>query len=419
MKYPRILLLLLCLTLSSGCSSYFAKRIKYHIEPSHAAGSPQFLRSLSYLTGPGLLASNKVTSLVNGDQMFPAMMASVKAAEKSINLETYIYWSGDIGKEFADLLSEKARQGVRVRVLVDWWGSGEVDSSHFIRMRAAGVQVVKYNPLLPWRVLRINHRDHRKLLIVDGKVGFTGGAGIADVWLGNAAGPGQWRDTMFQLEGPAVGQMQAVFMDNWRKAAGEVLAGDDYFPELLPAGDQHVQVFGSSPQDNVETVRMMFLLSIDSARKNIRICTPYFVPGEGTEEALLRACERGVKVELIVPGSKTDVPIVRHVSRGHWGPLLRAGAKFYEYQPTMFHCKLMIVDDVWVSVGSANVDNRSFRLNDESNMNIFSPSFAAEQVAIFEADKAKADEVTLEEWKRRPLHRRIMEVFTTPFRSQL
>ncbi len=419
MKWPRILLLLLCLTFSSGCSSYFAKRVKYKIEPSHAAGSPQFLRSLSYLIGPGLLTSNKVTSLVNGDQSFPAMITAVKGAEKSINLETYIYWSGQIGEEFADLLIAKAQEGVRVRVLVDWWGSGEIDSSHFLRMRAAGVQVVKYNPLLPWRALRVNHRDHRKLLIVDGKVGFTGGAGIADIWLGNAEHPGQWRDTMFQLEGPAVGQMQAVFMDNWREAAREVLAGDDYFPELPPAGDHLVQVFGSSPQDNVETVRMMFLLSIDSARKNIRICTPYFVPGEGTEEALLRACERGVKVEFIVPGSNTDVPFVRHVSRGHWGPLLRAGAKFYEYQPTMFHCKLMIVDDIWVSVGSANVDNRSFRLNDESNMNIYSAAFAAEQVKIFEADKAKTVEVTPELWKKRPFHRRLMEVITTPFRSQL
>lgn len=419
MKWCRLLLLCLCLSLSSGCTSYFTKRIKYRIEPSHAAGSPQFLRSLGNLIGPSLLASNKVTSLVNGNQIFPAMLEAVKGAEKSINLETYIYWSGEIGDEFAEVLADKARQGVRVRVLVDWWGSGQIDSSLFIRMRAAGVQVEKYNSLVSLRVLRINHRDHRKLLIVDGKVGFTGGAGIADVWMGDGVSPGQWRDTMFKLEGPAVGQMQAVFMDNWRKAAAEVLAGDDYFPELAPAGDQFVQVFGSSPQDSVETVRMLFLLSIDSARHSIRICTPYFVPGDGTEEALIRACERGVKVELILPGSRTDVPIVRHASRGHWGPLLRAGAKFYEYEPTMFHCKLMIVDDVWVSVGSANVDNRSFRLNDESNMNIYSPAFAAEQVAIFESDKARSIEVTYEKWKHRSIGRRIMEILTTPFRSQL
>jgi cardiolipin synthase len=419
MKLYRLLLLVLSLTFSSGCSSYFSKRIKYRIEPSHPAGSPQFLRSVGYLLGPGILESNKVTSLVNGEQIFPSMMDAVIGAKKSINLETYIYWSGAIGDQFAALLGEKAKEGVQVRVLVDWWGSGQIDSSLFNRMRADGVMVEKYNALVPWRMLRINHRDHRKLLIVDGKIGFTGGAGIADVWMGNGVSPGQWRDNMFRLEGPAVGQMQSVFMDNWKQAAGEVLAGDDYFPALPAAGNQHVQVFGSSPRDGVETVRMMYLLSIDSARHSIRLCTPYFVPGEGTEEALIRACQRGVKVEMILPGATTDVPIVRHASRWHWGPLLDAGVKFYEYQPTMYHCKLMIVDDVWVSVGSANVDNRSFRLNDESNMNIYSAEFAAEQVKIFEADKGHSIEITREMWKKRSTGKKIMELLTTPFRSQL
>jgi cardiolipin synthase len=286
-------------------------------------------------------------------------------------------------------------------------------------MAQAGVEVERYNPLVWHAPTRINHRDHRKLLIVDGKVGFTGGAGIADIWKGNAESPERWRDSMFKLEGPAVAQMQAAFMDNWTKTAARVLDGDDYFPELPPAGDQFAQVFKSSPREGTEDVRLMYLLSIAAARKSIRLSAAYYVPDRLTTQEFLEAIRRGVNVEIILPGAETDSPIVKHASRGKWGPLLKAGVKIYEYQPTMYHTKMMIVDDVWVSVGSANFGNRSFRLNDEANLNVFSGEFAAGQTRVFEEDKAKCGEVTYEEWKKRSLWKRFLEVVTAPFRAQL
>jgi cardiolipin synthase len=371
------------------------------------------------LLEPGILASNRVTAFVNGDEFFPAMLGAVRSAERSICLETYIYWSGEVGREFADALAEKARAGVKVHVIIDWIGSRRIDASLLNFMRQSGVELERYNPLVWYAPTRINHRDHRKLLIVDGKVGFTGGGGLADIWKGNADQPKHWRDSMFKLEGPAVAQMQAAFMDNWTKTTARVLDGDDYFPELKPAGDQFAQVFKSSPREGTEDVRLMYLLSIAAARKSIRLGASYYVPDRLTTQEFLEAVRRGVKVEIIIPGSETDSPIVKHASRGKWGPLLKAGVKIYEYEPTMYHCKMMIVDDVWVSVGSANFGNRSFRLNDEANLNVFSSDFAAKQARVFEADKAKCAEVTYAEWKRRSLWKRFMEVITAPFRAQL
>jgi cardiolipin synthase len=286
-------------------------------------------------------------------------------------------------------------------------------------MRDAGAEVERYNPLVWYAVTRINHRDHRKLLIVDGKVGFTGGAGIADRWKGNARTPDEWRDSMFRLEGPAVAQMQAAFMDNWVKTNARVLDGDDYFPALEPAGDLPVQVFKSSPREGTEDIKMMYLLCIAAARKNIRLSASYYVPDRLTTQEFLDARKRGVEVEIIVPGARSDSAIVKHASRGKWGELLKAGVKIFEYEPTMFHCKSMIIDDVFVSVGSANFGNRSFRLNDEANMNVYSRQFAEEQIRIFEEDKQQARQMTYKEWKNRSLWKRFMEVVTAPFRSQL
>jgi cardiolipin synthase len=208
-------------------------------------------------------------------------------------------------------------------------------------------------------------------------------------------------------------------MDNWTKTTARVLDGDDYFPELRPAGDQFAQVFKSSPREGTEDVRLMYLLSIAAARQSIRLSASYYVPDRLTTQEFLEAVRRGVKVEIIIPGAETDSPIVKHASRGKWGPLLKAGVKIYEYEPTMYHCKMMIVDDVWVSVGSANFGNRSFRLNDEANLNVFSRQFAAEQVRAFEADKARCIEVTYDDWKKRSLWKRFLEVITAPFRAQL
>ena len=418
-ELAKLFLILLLPAVLAGCTNFYGKGIQYQIEHRYAVSDPQFLRSMGSLLEPGILESNRVTALINGDQIFPEMLRAVRSAKKSICLETYIYWSGDIGREFADALAEKARAGVKVHIIIDWIGSRKIDNSLLNFMSQAGVEVERYNPLVWYAPTRINHRDHRKLLIVDGKIGFTGGAGIADIWKGNAESPKHWRDSMFKLEGPAVAQMQAAFMDNWTKTAARVLDGDDYFPELPPAGEHFAQVFKSSPREGTEDVRLMYLLSIAAARKSIRLSAAYYVPDKLTTQEFLEAIRRGVKVEIIVPGSETDSAIVKHASRGKWGPLLKAGVKIYEYQPTMYHTKMMIVDDVWVSVGSANFGNRSFRLNDEANLNVVSREFAAEQIRVFEEDKAKCGEVTYEDWKKRSLWKRFLELVTAPFRAQL
>jgi cardiolipin synthase len=385
------------------------KKIRHRIEPLYAVGDPQFSRSMGSLLGPSIVGENRVTSLVNGDQIFPAMLAAIDGAKKTIAFETYIYWSGEVGDRFAKALSERARAGVRVHVLLDWVGSGKAKKKYLDDMKKAGVEVEKYHPLHWYHLSRINNRTHRKLLVVDGSTGFTGGVGIADKWSGNAQDPDHWRDSHFKLEGPAVAQMQAAFMDNWMKTRSEVLHGEKYFPPLAAAGRSEAQVFKSSPGEGSESVRLMYLLSFASARRRILIANSYFVPDDLAVDELVSARERGVAVEIIVPGTKIDSRITRKASRSRWGKLLEAGVGMWEYQPTMFHCKVMVVDDLWVSVGSTNFDNRSFRLNDEANLNVLDAGFAREQVEIFEADRARSRRVTLEEWKRRPVSEKIAE----------
>jgi cardiolipin synthase len=409
-----IVLTVLVMNLMTG-----EKKIEQHIEPLYAVSDPQFVRSMGELLGPPLVGGNRVEALANGDEIFPAMLAAIRSAEKTISFETYIYWSGRIGKAFADAFSERARSGVRVHVLLDWVGSGKMDASLLKEMEQSGVQVRKYRPLRWYNLSRMNNRTHRKLLVVDGKVGFTGGVGIADVWLGNAEDENHWRDTHFRLEGPAASQLQAAFTDNWMKTEGEVLHGPEYFAELAPSGGALAQVFNSSPREGSESVRLMYLLSIASARKSVRIAASYFVPDDLSIATLVAARKRGVTVEIILPGPKIDARIVRKASRARWGDLLRAGVEIHEYQPTMFHCKVMVVDDLWVSVGSTNFDNRSFRLNDETNLNVFDRGFALAQIDAFEADKKKARRITLQTWQARPWTEKLAERAAALLRSQL
>ncbi len=277
----------------------------------------------------------------------------------------------------------------------------------------------EYHPLRWYSVGRLNNRTHRKLLIVDGTVGFTGGVGIADQWLGHAQDPEHWRDSHFRLEGPAVAQMQAAFMDNWMETCSEVLHGEEYFPPLETVGPHIAQLFKSSADDASESVRLMYLLSIASATKSVRIANAYFVPDALAVSSLVAAQRRGVRVEIIVPSSRTDAKVVRRASRSLWGPLLEAGIAIHEYQPTMYHVKVVVVDDVWTSVGSTNFDNRSFRLNDEANLNVLDAEFAAGQAAQFEADKARARRITLEEWRGRPWRERAVERLASLLRLQL
>ncbi len=396
------------------------KKIDKHLQPLYAVSDPQFLRSMGSLLGPSVLDGNQIKSLWNGDQIFPEMLAAVRQAQKSITFETYIYWSGKVGTEFAEALAERSRSGVKVHVLLDWAGSVSMDEALLKTMEEAAVQVKKYHPLRWYNLSRFNNRTHRKLLVVDGKIGFTGGVGIADQWLGDAEDPEHWRDSHYRLEGPAVAQMQAAFMDNWMKTTGEVLHGEEYFPKLDAAGEALAQVFKSSPGEGSESVRLMYLLSIASARQHIRIAAAYFVPDDLSIETLVAARKRGVKIEVILPGGdKTDTKITGKASRSRWGDLLKAGVLIYEYEPTMYHCKVMIVDDIWVSVGSTNFDSRSFRLNDEANLNVFDRAFAKVEIQAFDDDRSKSKLVALAQWESRPWTEKIKEHAAGLLRSQL
>jgi cardiolipin synthase len=379
------------------------KKIDTQLTRQYDTNDAQFRRSLGVLLGPPIIEGNKVEVLLNGDQIFPAMLKAIREAKTSITFETYIYWSGSIGQEFTDALSERARAGVKVHVLLDWIGSMKIDDASMDAMRRAGVQLHRYHKPVWWKLARMNNRTHRKLLIVDGRIGFTGGVGIADKWRGNGQDEDHWRDTHFRVEGPVVGQMQAVFIDNWTKATGAVLDGDTYFPALAPQGTMPAQMFSSSPTGGSESMHLMYLMAITAARHTIHLSNAYFVPDELAVKALVAAARRGVEVRIITPGKIIDSDVVRAASRERWGELLKAGVKIAEYQPTMYHVKALVVDSLLVSVGSTNFDNRSFVLNDEANLNVLDADFAKQQEAVFDADWRRARPVSLPQWEQRPL----------------
>ncbi len=385
------------------------KQIEERIHHRYAIADQQFRRELGLLLGPPLIDGNAALNLENGDEIFPAMLAAIRSAQQSITFESYIYWSGDIGREFAEALAARASAGVNVHVLIDWVGSQKMDEQLLDVMRGAGVQVERYHPLHWYHLTRMNNRTHRKLLVVDGKIGFTGGVGIADVWSGHAQDPNHWRDSHYRVEGPVVAQMQTAFSDNWIKATGEVLQGERYFPSLEPVGASLAQVFTSSPSGGADSMMLMYLMAISSSTQRIDLSASYFVPDPLTRRVMLDALKRGVRIRIIVPGQHIDTEVVRRASRASWGELLANGAQIYEYAPTMFHCKTLIADGLLVSVGSTNFDNRSFRLNDEANLNLYDADFAAKVTGVFEEDLKRAKLITYQMWLDRPLHEKIVE----------
>ncbi|MBA4142445.1 MAG: cardiolipin synthase [Nitrosospira sp.] len=395
------------------------KEITQRIDHLYSVADPQFLRSIGVLLGPALVKGNGVKTLLNGDEIFPAMLKAIRAAEKTITFETYIYWSGNIGRDFANALSERACNGVKAHIILDWVGCQKMEESTIRKMRDAGVEIEKYHPLKWYNWRRLNNRTHRKILVVDGKTGFTGGAGIADQWCGHAEGPDNWRDTHYQVEGPVVAQLQAAFTDNWMKVKGDVLHSRDYFPELAEVGPHFAQAFKSSREGGAESMHLMYLLSIEAARKSIHLSMAYFIPDTLAQEAMVAALKRGVTIQILLPGIYIDKALVRQASRGTWGPLLEAGAEIFEYRRTMFHCKVLVVDELLVSVGSTNFDNRSFKLNSEVNLNIYDEQFAQRQVTDFREDVKHARQITLQEWKNRPAEEKIWERILKVVQPQL
>lgn len=422
----RKVLVIIATVLLTGFAVVFAlnfvtsqKRLEHGLVHRYEITDPQLEREMGVLLGPGIVPGNQIDVLQNGDEIFPAMLEAIASAKQTITFESYIYWSGDIGGRFADALSERAQAGVKVHVLVDGVGAHKLEDSMIDRMKAAGVDFHWYRPLAWYHLGRINNRTHRKLLVADGRVAFTGGVGIADDWNGHAQDADHWRDIHFRMRGPVVAQVQAAFNDNWLKTTGRVLNGAEYFPELSEAGPSHAHLFLASASGGSESMQLMYLLAITAATKRIDLCAAYFVPDKLITEALLEARKRGVVIRVLVPGEHIDSESVRAASRASWGPLLEAGIEIHQFEPTMMHSKAMVVDDHLVSVGSTNFDPRSFHLNDEASLNIYDGELARKMTESFEADLKRAKQYTIEDYRSRPFSERVAEKIVVPVRSQL
>jgi cardiolipin synthase A/B len=395
------------------------KRLQHQVRHLYGVADPQFEREMGTLLGPAIVQGNKIAALQNGDEIFPAMLAAIRAAKSTINFETYIYWSGRTGEEFARALGERARAGVKVHLMLDWLGSEKMSSQLLGDMRDAGVEIQRYHALHWYSLGKLNNRTHRKVLIVDGTTGFTGGVGIADEWAGHAQDPDHWRDIHFQIEGPVVAQFQAAFLDNWIKTTGRVLNGNTYFPQLAAAGELKMHMFMSSPAGGSESMRLMYLMAITAAEQSIDIEAAYFIPDDLMVRELIKARSRGVRIRLLLPDKHIDSETVRVATKRAWGPLLNSGVEIHEYDPTMLHCKMLIFDHYMVSVGSTNFDMRSFELNDEASLNIYDAEFARQMTEVFEADLKASTPYDYSRWRQRPWAEKVAEILLIPIRSQL
>jgi cardiolipin synthase A/B len=378
---------------------------------------PLFPGSVGPLLGAEFLKGNTIEPLINGREIFPAMLAAIREAQKSITLESYIWASGKVSDEFCAALIERAQHGVKIHALVDGAGNLKLNLSDVGRMKDAGVEFVVYGREHWYRLkLDLNHRSHRKLLVVDGKVGFTGGVCIDDTWLGDGDRPGVWRETQARVTGPVVRQMQAVFATNWLETTSRLLTGPDYFPETPATGRAHAQCFMSGPNEHQENARLSYLLAIASAQKSIQLSHAYFVPDELAIDMLVAARQRGVKIQVVVP-FKNDSRFGRAASRSRWGRLLAAGVEFHYYRPSLYHCKVMIVDDTFMTLGSVNFDNRSFSINDEVNINVIDRATVRAFQRSFADDLAKSTPLTPEEFTGRPFYIKLADHFCGMFRA--
>jgi cardiolipin synthase len=395
-----------------------ARLLNEPIRINYGPTDPYFANAMGPLTGADFIAGNEVEMMVNGVEFFPPMLKAIREAQKSVTLETYIWSSGYISNEFIKALTERARAGVKVHALIDGMGGLKLNRSDRDRLRDAGVVLHTYGREHWWQVKpNINHRTHRKILVVDGKIGFTGGMCIDDSWLGDAHVKDLWRETQVRIEGPAVRQMQAVFAHNWMQTTSSLLLGEDFFPKLTKAGDSVAHCYKSGPSEGAQNARLGYLFGIAAARKSIELSNAYFVPDDLAIEMLLEAISRGVRVRIIVPAIN-DSRMGRAASRSRWGRLLAAGAEFYLYQPSMYHCKTMVVDDVLVTIGSANFDNRSFSINDEVTLTILDRDVAAANLKIFDEDLKVSKPLTREEFESRPFYIKWADTICGLFRSQ-
>ena len=391
------------------------------IAPSGALTDRAFARTVEAHTLGGILAGNRVELLLNGDEIFPAMLAAIRSARLSITFANYIWQTGPIADEMAEALAERCRAGVGVSVLVDAVGSRDMTKENRELLMRSGCHFERFRPLNPFDVRRFNNRNHRRVLVVDGRVGFTGGTGIGWQWTGDGRTPAHWRQTDVRFEGPIVRDLQAAFAENWRSETGILLGGEAYFPaDGVPAGDVSAQVVRSSPGGGSSEAFALFLLALEGARRSIVLTSPYYVPDHEIADALARAVQRGVKVSILISGVADTLidRMVRVASRASFGRALRDGVKVYEYHATMLHAKTVTIDGAWAVVGSVNLDNRSFSLNHEGSLVMYDARIARRLEAIFEDDLRFSREVTLEEWRTRGVGR-VLELFVLPIRNAL
>lgn len=394
-----------------------ASILKDPITSPVAVSDPFFAGSVGPLLGAEFLPGNTIEPLINGREIFPAMLEAIRSAKTSITLESYIWASGTVSDQFIAALIERAQQGVKIHALVDGAGNLKLKLSEVDRMKAAGIEFFVYGRKHWYHLkLDLNHRSHRKLLIVDGKIGFTGGVCIDDTWLGDGDHPGVWRETQARITGPVVRQMQAVFATNWLETTSRLLSGPDYFPEVPATGRAQAQCFMSGPGERPENARLAYLLAIASARERIQLSHAYFVPDDLAIEMLIAARQRGVKVEVIVP-LKNDSRFGRAVARSRWDRLLEAGVEFHSYLPSLYHCKVMIVDDTYMTLGSVNFDNRSFSINDEVNINVIDPATVRAFQRSFADDLARSRPLTIEAHRNRPFYIKVADRFCGIFHA--
>jgi cardiolipin synthase A/B len=392
----------------------------YNLAESVPVDSPEFLRAAEGLTGAPISHGNEADLLINGDQIFPAFLETVSSAERTLNVQTYIYWRGEIAREVACAVCARARDGVECRVILDALGAAKMDTALIKDMERAGVEVIRFRPPKPYALRRLTNRTHRRLLIADGRVGMTGGVGIADEWTGDAEDPDHWRDTHVRVRGPVVRGMQGAFGENWLEGTGEVLAGEEHLPDLEPLNDDApMQLVRSSAKVGDTNVEALYYLAIASAQRSMDLTAAYFVPRPAFTEALVEAATRGVNVRILVPGPHIDKELVRVAGRGAYEQLLDAGVRIFEYQPTMLHAKSLVVDDCWASVGTVNFDNRSFQLHDEVTLCAWDEGFAGRLREAFERDLERSKEIEPGRWERRPPGRRVAEAATRLLRREL
>jgi cardiolipin synthase A/B len=387
--------------------------------PKVTSDADAFMRALGGSASADVIGGNRITVLKNGIKIFPALLDAIASARHSVHFSTFIYSSGHIPREFADAFSAAAKRGVEVRMVFDKSGSKNVSPELMAQMRKAGCKVKWFRPIQWYSWAKYNHRTHRKLLIIDGTIAFTGGVGIADEWAGDGDSPAHWRDTHVGILGPAVASVQAAFVDNWNEATGELPIDERYFPKLMPAGETSMCGIQSNPVFGASSAQRSMAVLIAGASRRLWIANAYFVPPKPFVQALRDAKARGVDVKILLPGRYHDQPAVRRASRRTWGPLLEGGVELYEYDPTMIHCKIVIVDSTVTSIGSINFDPRSFALNAEFGVVALDRALAKQMEDAFVEDLSFSRRVTAEDLRQLPAHERILNLFFYWIRAQL